>query len=81
MKMNNKSRIIAALGAFGSLALTVGYAQTPGAPPSNQNWWQGTQALRVADSSNMPGAYLRAVGPGNSAARRNKPTARPVTPA
>src|SRR4051794_28615444 len=58
MKMNNKSRIIAALGALGCLALPVGYAQISGAAQSNQHWlpgMQGTQAMRVADSSNLPG--------------------------
>ncbi len=54
MKKSNKSKIIAALGALACLA-PVTHAQTPGASPQQQGWWRGSQGMRVADSSNLPG--------------------------
>jgi sporulation protein YlmC with PRC-barrel domain len=55
MKKSNKSRIIAALGAITCLAPVFIHAQTPGVPPSQPGGWRGTQTMRVADSSNLPG--------------------------
>lgn len=57
MKISNKSKLIAAVGAITCLTPGFIHAQTPGAPPA-QPGWRGAQNLRVADSSNLPGENL-----------------------